>query len=418
MSRVLLFVLIHFYSGLLKYSLTFLNDKSKKIKKLCINKRIGIPDNGMDCTGKNVVWIHAASLGETKVICKFLTILEEKYADDVYVLTALTETGVTYLRRHKRPSVAAVGYLPLDTVSLMQKMVEHYSVSRVWLMETEIWPAMLWTCLKNEVPVGIINARMEEKSFRLYRRFLILLKPLFKHMDCVLVQDKKYASRFKRMGVRSEKIIVTGNIKSRIIIKPALVEQKNSFRHNMHIDPNSVVITAGCVHPGEADIIRQTIAILSEKGLPWKWVIVPRHLNRSAAILDELGADALHIKDIYCDKEWNVCLVEKMGILEDMYMIADAAVLGGTFIEVGGHNVWEAVQFALPVFFGSDFHTQQTSCERIIDAGVGFSVENSEKLAEGLMRVLRTKSSRFSSAISKFGETIKKETTILESYIP
>jgi len=421
MSRLLLFICIHLYSVLLeiiRIILSLLQGVHKRSARWHLRERSVIPVGKFDCHADTIIWIHAASLGEAKVVYKFLAILEDKNPDHKYILTAVTETGVTYLRSHKKDSVCAVRFLPLDTVGRMQRMLDYYSVSRVWLMETEIWPGMLWACRKKKVPVGVFNARIEKKSFKLYHRFLLLLKPLFAHFDIILAQDKEYANRYKKMGARSEVIHVTGNVKSQIVIRPPKSEQRNTLRQALNLQPENTVITVGCVHPGEAKIIRETIDICTKKGLQWKWIIIPRHLNKTQIILEELGNSTVHCSKAELSGDWDICCIEKMGILEDMYMIADFAVLGGTFIDVGGHNIWEAVQFGIPVFFGPDYYTQQASCARVLKAGTGFCVKDAHELAEGLITVIQKEESRFSDAMAAFIETVNKKATTLESYIP
>lgn len=419
MNRFLLYVLIHVYSLLLelvRFLLPLLDSKGTKFSKLFIRERFKLPI--VNRQASQTIWVHASSLGESKVLVTFLKIFERKYPNASFVLTAVTKTGVDYLNRHKTDSVCAVGFLPLDTIPLMSRMIKQFTVARLWLVETEIWPAMLWVCLINNIPVGIVNARMEKKSFTLYHYFVTVLKPLFEHMDSILAQDKTYAARFKAMGASPDKIHITGNIKSHVSIKPPSHQQKDVLRRNINLNHESTVITVGCIHPGEAKIIRNAAEILNSRGYQWKWIIVPRHLDKTPVILEELGDEALHTKTITFSDEWNMCLIEKLGILEDMYMIADSAVLGGTFINVGGHNIWEAMQFAVPVFFGPDYHAQRESCERILSAGVGFCVNNEEELADGLARVLDTNPTRVSSNMSVFMETMRKNEMQLESYIP
>jgi 3-deoxy-D-manno-octulosonic-acid transferase len=220
------------------------------------------------------------------------------------------------------------------------------------------------------------------------------------------------------MGVSPSAIEVTGNLKSRIIIKPPAKTQRDFLRRSMNCNPDSLVITAGCVHQGEASVIREALIILNAQRQRWQCVVVPRHLEKTPAILEELGEGALHAKTIELSDRWNICLIEKLGILEDMYMIADAAVIGGTFVPVGGHNVWEAVQFGIPVFFGTHHHKQQQSYRRLLDAGVGLCVDNAKELAEGLKRILGSGSSGFASAMSVFMESVKEDVNSLERYIP
>ncbi len=423
MSRLLLFVFIHLYSVLLEIIriVLFLVQKiHKRGAQWHLQERTSPPTGVFNNQGDTLVWIHAASLGEAKVVSKFLAVLEDKNPDHKYIITAITETGVSYLRdyKYKNDSVCAVMFMPLDTVSRVYKLLDYYSISRVWLMETEIWPGMLWACLKKKIPVGIFNARMEEKSFKLYHRFRLLLKPLFARFDLILAQDEEYANRFKKMGARSDIIHITGNVKSHIMIRLPKSEKRNAIRDSLNIKPENTVITVGCLHPGEAEIIRETVDICGKKGLQWHWIIVPRHLNKTPIILEELGNGTVHCRTAELSIDWNVCCIEKMGILEDMYMIADAAILGGTFIDVGGHNIWEAVQFGLPVFFGSHFHTQRASYERVLEAGTGFCVTNAGELAEGLFSVIRKKHDRFSEAMSLFMQTVNRNATALESYLP
>lgn len=419
MSRFLLYMFIHLYSLLLesfRFFLPVLDSKGTQYSKLFVKERFELP--AVNKRAPEAIWIHASSLGESKVLYKFLKIMEGKHPEASFVLTAVTKTGVDYLRRHKTDSVCAVGFLPFDTIPLMDRMIKQFAVTRLWLVETEIWPAMLWTCLRNSIPVGIVNARIEKKSFRVYYYFKILLKPLFKHMDVILAQDKVYAARFEAMGASSDIIHSTGNLKSRIIINRPSTIQRDSFRNRMKLNHDNTVIAAGCVHPGEAVIIRQAAGILASKGYQWKWVVVPRHLEKTPAILEELGNGTLHTKTVDLSGEWDMCLIEKLGIMEDMYMISDSAVMGGTFINVGGHNVWEAVQFGIPVFFGPDYHKQRESCGRILDAGVGFCVDNAKELAEGLIKVLKTGTSSFSFNMSTFIKTMKKDANSMESYLP
>ena len=99
---------------------------------------------------------------------------------------------------------------------------------------------------------------------------------------------------------------------------------------------------------------------------------------------------------------WEICLVDKLGVLEELYKTSDAAFVGGTFVSVGGHNVWDAAQFGIPVFFGPDFHTQQESCEKLLRAGVGFRAKSAKELAGLITKVVKTDTSGFAGALSRF----------------
>ncbi|HMA66013.1 MAG: 3-deoxy-D-manno-octulosonic acid transferase [Fibrobacterota bacterium] len=376
------------------------------------------PSPVRDFRNRSVVWLHAASLGETKLLYKFLEVLEQRHPGDLYLVTATSRTGVQFLERHKPSSVCGVGYLPFDSLTLMNATLKQYGIKRVWLLETELWPSMLWACKKKKIPVGIVNARMEIKSFKRYFMFRKLLAPLFSVFDIVFAQTEEYAERFVNVGVSREIIHVVGNIKGHIYIKRPSKRDWLSLRRGMNLGEGSFVLTAGCVHAGEGKEIRKCIDMLSRKNLPCKVIVVPRYLEEVPVIMDEIGGSIAHITEITTSRKWDVCIIEKMGILDEVYKIADAAFVGGTFVPVGAHNVWDPARFGIPVFFGPDYHTQIESCEKLLSAGVAFKVENGEELANSILKVIRLEPRKFVSAQTAFIETINKRQSVLEPLIP
>ncbi len=366
--------------------------------------------------GKTVHWLHAASLGEAKLLLRFLRILESELPEVVYVLTATSETGVAFLEKHKVPSVCAVGYLPFDTLSSMKTIMSRFNISRVWIMETEIWPSLIYVCRRMGVPVGIVNGRLEEKSFEAYKTFGFLFRPLFEYLNPVLVQSRIYGERFERMGVKEEQTKVIGNLKSHVAIKRPQEQVWSEQRRDLALG-EELVITAGCIHRDEAAVLREANEELQARGMKVKWIIVPRHLKSTMPIIKELGPDVLHLTTLYAAKEWKIAVVESYGVLEKMYMIADAAIVGGTFCPVGGHNMWEAAQFGIPVFFGTHTHAQQESCDRLMAAGVGFQSSDGTQLAEQIITTLKTQARAFIDAQVKFAESMNESVHFLKRLV-
>jgi 3-deoxy-D-manno-octulosonic-acid transferase len=376
------------------------------------------PSPVRDFRNRTVVWIHASSMGEAKLLYKFLEILEQRHPEDLYLVTAITRSGVSFLERNKTSSICGVGYLPFDSLHLMNHTISQYGVSRVWIMETEIWPSMLWACRKRKIPVGLVNARMEVKSFGRYHKFKKFLEPLFSGLDIVLAQSEMYAQRFVELGVRKESVHIVGNIKGHIYIKRPSKKVWLSLRRAMNLSQDSFVLSAGCVHAGEGKAIRRCIDTLSRKNMRCKVIVVPRYLEEVPALIDEIGGNVAHFTDINTSRRWDVCIIEKMGILDDVYRVADAAFVGGTFVPIGAHNVWDPARFGIPVFFGPDYHTQIESCEKLLSAGVGFKVENGDDLANNIIKVIRIEPRKFVNAQILFTEVINKTQSVLEPLIP
>jgi 3-deoxy-D-manno-octulosonic-acid transferase len=409
------------YSGTLEFGRLFVLPLAARMKAASgwnINERCHLPPCKKNAGNQTRIWIYAASLGESKLLAKFINILRKKNPSFEYVVTAATRTGVHYLQGLDSEDIIASGFFPLDTIGLMKKMLWAYKISRVWLMETELWPSMMLACMQTGVPVGIANARLEEKSFASYHRLRMLYGPIFNYLDVVLAQNDAYASRFERLGVRPAVVHVIGNLKAIVEINHPSPKRRQALRSAMGIGGNDVVLTAGCVHVGEGKVLREALDILRTSDVRLKCVVVPRHLDETAALVGELGPDTVRINGIATSTPWEICVIDKMGVLEDMYAIASIAFIGGTFVAVGGHNVWDAAQFALPVLFGPDYHTQRESCELLLSAGVGFKVASPKELARQLITTLKTDATIFSAAFSTFAGLSRDRIARIEEIIP
>jgi 3-deoxy-D-manno-octulosonic-acid transferase len=415
------FLFIRLYSSVLELGRVAIFPIAKKMKKAPmwgLSERCELPPSKNHLDLKPTIWVHAASLGESKLMMKFLKLLRKKHPESLYVLTAATRTGVDYLNGCDSEDILAKGFFPLDTIGIMKKMITAFSISRVWLMETEIWPSMMFVCMQAGIPVGLANARMEEKSFEAYSRISFFCRPIFNYFDVVLAQNAAYAHRFSALGVALSKTHIVSNIKGLLDINPTSENRKKKLRDALKLNKGDIVVTAGCFHIGEGKIIKDVLEILQRKSLKIKCIIVPRHLGDTPTILKELGSNAEVFAEPIASTSWNLCIVNKMGILEDMYALCDIAVVGGTFMSVGGHNVWDAAQFALPVFFGPDYHTQRESCEQLLSAGVGFKADSAQDLAGGIVSVLKTDSQVFSAALTQLISGTNKRRQQIEELIP
>jgi 3-deoxy-D-manno-octulosonic-acid transferase len=401
--RITLFTLLHGYA---------------KSKGWDLDRRQKLPTPLRDFRGCDVVWLHAASLGEAKLLVRFYEMLHQRHSDDLYLVTATTRTGVAYLEKLRLPKFCAVGFLPIDTISQVTRIINHFTVKRLWLLETEIWPSLLAVCVRRNIPVGIVNGRMETASFAWYRRFSWIIRRLFASVDVILAQSDAYAERFTSFGIAPESVHVVGNIKGHIRIQRPARKEWLSVRRRLNIGEEAFVVTAGCLHAGEGVVLRAFRLRMDKLGYPCKVIVVPRYLKEAVTIVEELGGNVVHFDDIATSRRWEVCVIEKMGILDEMYKIADAAVIGGTFVDIGGHSMWDAARYGIPVFFGSHYHTQQKSGEILTGARVGFPVTDGEALAEAMYRVMKKEPMQFLQAQKAFIEEMNKTRSVIEPLLP
>ena len=389
--------------------------RAPRLRMLMMGERISPLRPDTECGAAGTVWVHAASLGECRVLMRIVTLLGARDPSQLFLLTAATPTGVAWLREHRPPAAAGVGFLPLDTLGVMAATLERFNVKRVWLIETELWPSMLWACRRRGVRVGVINARIELFFYRFCRLFPLVTRPMFALLDPVLAQSDEYARRFTELGAGV--VHVTGNMKSHVVMERPRPEWWARARARMHLTDNDIVLTGGCIHPGEAAPLLQAVQGAARSGLRLKLIIVPRHLEATRQLVRELGGTALCTRTPSCDRPWEVCLVECYGVLNDLYAIADAAFVGGTFVDKGGHNLWEPLQYGIPVFFGPHYHEQQQSARRILDAGVGFCVRDAQECAKTMTGVLLERGGDFIRAQQRFAGELASQTVSVEPFL-
>lgn len=420
-SRILPALTVYVYSFLLEMLRAGVFPLLKSVsteRKWDLDKRQKLPSPVRDFRGRNVVWLHAASMGEAKLLLKFAGMLSERHKDDLYVVTALTRNGVAFLEKNLHPSFCAVGFLPIDTLPMVERVLNHYGIKRLWLIETELWPSLIMACQRRGIPVGVVNARIEPASFAWYRRIAWLLKGALGQFDPVFAQTQEYADRYVALGVDKSKVHVVGNIKGHIRIERPDRQEWISLRRRMNLDEQAFVVTAGCIHTGEGAVLDDFVNVMNEFGYPCRLIIVPRHLDEVGAILSEIKQQVVHLKECATSRSWEIVIIERVGVLDEMYKIADAAIIGGTFIPIGGHNVWDAACNGIPVFFGRHIDKQKESSTTLLDAGVGFSASGGRALGECMFDVVRKNPMPFFAAQQQFIEQINKRGAILEPLLP
>jgi len=411
---------LNIYDLLLRIGVLFLAPLARfhrGVRRLNLNARLTLPQRTRQV--QSTVWLHAASLGECKLLLTFLSVLRTRNPHRHYLLTATTESGLACLNRFPAEDIVGCALLPVDIRALMEKLCTRFGVSRVWIMETEIWPGMLTTCLERSIPVGMVNARLEERSWHRYRRFGWVLRELLASLSPVLVQSETYGNRFKALGVPDTAIRVTGNIKSFVTVTPADPDRRISIRSDLGITPDETVITAGCIHPGEGAVVESVLEAFTKNGVSCRVIVVPRHREAVRALCEEIGEAACVVTTLAVEHAWRICIVDAYGVLDELYAVADGAFVGGTFKEkVGGHNMWDGARFGIPVVFGPHVFSQQESADRLLAAGVASSIDSPQACGPELYSlVVGEKRERFSRNMAALSHQLHCAQQNLENLI-
>lgn len=337
---------------------------------------------------RNVVYVHAVSVGEVLIAQKLISAWLAKFPDEKIVLAATTSTGHA-VAREKSPAGVRVIYSPLDFTWVVRSVFRRFAPRQVVLIEAEAWPNLLNVARKSGVPVAMVNARLSHRSEARYHRLAGLVKPLFAMVDVIAVQDTGDARRFEKLGIDPGKIKVTGSIK----FDPsggAAPRRREEFQTQLNdFGVNRRVVLAASTHAGEERLIGEA---LMRSGSDALLLVVPRHAERRASVaadLKSIGYQPVLRSDYRAPREVEKsCLVaDTTGELRDWTAHADLVVIGKSWLGEGGQNPAEAIVAGVPVVCGPHMGNFEPLVTSLREAG-GVKVLGSAGCLSDTLRTL------------------------------
>ncbi len=296
--------------------------------------------------------LHCASVGE---VIAARPLIEQLLADPRWsplVLTCTTPTGSRMIAREYGDRVGHL-YFPLDLPGAARRFLTGLRPRLVLLLERELWPNFLHQATRLEIPVALVNARLSVQSAASYARWQSLMAPALASLELVCAEDAATAGRFRALGVATQRVQITGNIKSDVKLPSGLRDKIAQIRHTLARRP---VLTAGSTHAGEDEAL--IAAFLRHlKGSPnTLLILVPRHPERFAAVAGLLARSGLrfarHSLGQVPEADTQVLLGDTMGELMLWYGVADACFVGGSLVTRGGHNPLEVLCLGKPLMAG------------------------------------------------------------------
>ncbi len=339
--------------------------------------------------GAECLWLHAVSLGEVSAAAPIVSALFASYPGIPIVVTTSTPTG-----RARALSLfgdrAGVRFLPYDLPGAAARFLGRIRPMQAIIMETELWPNLYRECARRELPLVVASARLSAKSVARYRRFGDLFTGLFTPNVRVAAQSSADAQRFEAIGADPSRIEIIGNVKFDIDIGANVIEQGLALRQrNLGVRP---VWAAGSTHEGEDQQVLDAHARVCAKFPTALLILAPRHPQRFdavAALLERGGwRYARRSAGMPVATEMQVLLLDTIGELLAFYGAADVAFVGGSLVEIGGHNLLEPAALKLPVLTGpSDFNAKEIAA-MLVQAGAARRVANSTELGAAVTELL------------------------------
>jgi len=333
------------------------------------------------------IWLHAASVGEIRVISYLVDYLLTRHPGLRIHVTTMTQAGYRTAKGLMNDGVT-VTFFPLDAPPSIRRTLERINPRVLVIAETEIWPNLIVAATKRDIPIVQINGRMSQPAFKRYRYLRSMLGGLINRYQRWFIKTDLDAERYRRLGLNGSKLEIAGDMKFDAPLRRLSAEQIRRVRSRAGAGPDDFLLAAGSTRPGEEAMLAELYATLSARFDGFRMVIAPRHVERVNEITSEL--DKMNLKwrlygagspsDQPSDSGGGLVLVDTVGQLNDIYIAADLAFVGGTLAPIGGHNLLEPVWGQTPVLYGPHIDNVREAAEYIVEHNYGLPVNDAAHL--------------------------------------
>ncbi|MGB3392906.1 MAG: lipid IV(A) 3-deoxy-D-manno-octulosonic acid transferase [Stenotrophomonas sp.] len=338
--------------------------------------------------GEPRVWLHAVSVGEVNAAAPLVNALRERHPDIRWIITTITPTGSQRVRALWGEAVEHV-YLPYDVPDSVNRFLRHFRPSLALILETELWPNLLFGCRDRGIPLYILNARLSARSLKGYRLLRPLVARALQCVTCVAAQSQDDAQRFIALGARPEQVRALGNLKFEINPPdPAAVLQAFAA----HVPSSRKVWIAASTHEGEEQAVVDIHARILDEYPDALLLWAPRHPERFAKV-EALAREQGWPVATRSARQWpavdtRVFVVDTLGELMQFYACAQVAFVGGSLQAIGGHNLLEPAAMGTAAVTGPHLHNFSEISRRMDEAGALRILPDAEGVAGEVLRLL------------------------------
>jgi 3-deoxy-D-manno-octulosonic-acid transferase len=330
------------------------------------------------------VWVHAVSLGEVIAASPLIDAMLDKQWS--VLVTTMTPTGSERVTARFGDKVAHQ-YVPYDLPGVLKRFFRQVKPRIGVIMETELWPNLIYQAKSAGVPLILANARLSASSLKAYIKLGWLFKPILNQFTNIMAQSEDDARHYRTLGAKPELIQVLGNMK--FDVPTNQIDGALFADLKMHWGQKRVVVLAASTHDDEESQILGQLKRL-QKAIPDVLLIIaPRHPERfktvyqaalNAGFRSGLRSD---LSLVSIDTE--VVVVDSLGELLGFFHVCDYAFVGGSLVPVGGHNVLEPVAMQVPVLSGSHVHNFKSICADLVESQALQLVQTPEELIDALI---------------------------------
>jgi 3-deoxy-D-manno-octulosonic-acid transferase len=339
---------------------------------------------------RDPIWIHAASVGEVRAAGALIRALKAEVPERSIVISTFTATGNRLA--HQGGIADKVIFLPLDFPWIARRAVKRIRPSLLLFLETEIWPNLVRQAYQRGIPTILLSGRLSAKALSRYEFARPFFRRVLAQYTALGMQSADDAQRMLKLGAPEKRVSVVGSLKF-------AADGVGSGREAICSTPDRQIFVAGSSHRGEELVLLRALQLARALLPKLMMVLAPRHPERFSEVEKLLRESSLSFErktrsqpDQYFQKD--VLLLDTVGELTEFFNAADVAFVGGSLVEVGGHNILEPARCRKPVLFGPYMENFKTIAEGMKCNGGAIEVHGAEDLARVLAELLRDPQAR------------------------
>ncbi|WP_091254414.1 3-deoxy-D-manno-octulosonic acid transferase [Flavobacterium omnivorum] len=358
------------------------------------------------------IWFHAASLGEYEQGLPVIEKVKEQFPTHKIVVTFFSPSGYEVRKNNTVADVTV--YLPLDTKKNAQQFLQLVHPDLVFFIKYEYWPNYLFELKKSNTKTYLVSGilRPNQLFFKWYGAFYRDALDAFTYF---FVQNETSKKLLQQLGKNN--VAVSGD--TRFDRVATILEKNNSLDFISDFKDNKLTIVVGSSWPKDEDLI---VNFINSNTLNVKFIIAPHNIKEDQ--IQQLKNSITKKTVLFSEKEgkqlanFDVFIIDTIGILTKIYSYADIAYVGGGFGNPGVHNVLEPATFGVPILIGPNY-SHFAEAIALVNMEACLAVSNQKELNEALENLIRNDDIRNEKGhmCNTFVQMNKGATTIILKHI-
>ncbi len=341
------------------------------------------------------LWVHAASVGEVMAATPVIRAYHTLHPDHEIVVSVITPGGHEIASKMIGDPLTAVFYAPFDLPPVVRRVLHLVKPDVLAVMETELWPNLLFHARRSGAKLLLINGRISDRSFGRYRRFRAIFGWTLSLFDRLLAQTPLDAQRLREIGADPSRVEVFGNTKFDQATDRLSEAQIAGLRKDLKLPPKAPVWVIGSTRIALEEAFLITVYLKLRETLPDLALIhAPRHVERAEEVVQMMRNAGLNpvrrTEMANVSGKVSQIVLDTFGELGNIYAVADVAYLGNSLIPPGGgQNPLQAFAQGKPAFYGRYMTNFRDIAAQAESAGVGFPVADADELAVRMQALLQ-----------------------------